>query len=135
MMVTQAAAPPALGGDPIDSAGYWSIVLAVAQWRRNPVVTQAAILRLRGYGVSETEIFARRRASSCDPKLAALLRLAVTIAIARGALTAADRQFIERHALDGLLTYVDTYVADALAFAAAARLAPAAALDMDVGDY
>jgi hypothetical protein len=137
-MVTHEEPRQAVAGRSVDLPGYWSIVLAVAQWRRSPHVTSAAIARLRGLGIADAEIYARRRASSADPALAALLRLAVTVVIARGKLTRADRRFVERHSLANVLAQVEIYVADALAFVAAIET-PAfprrPEIEMDVGDY
>jgi hypothetical protein len=117
----------------VDLATYWSIVLSVAQWRRNPQITQAAIVRLRGLGVPESEILARRRATSGDGDLAALLRLAVTIVISRDRLVPSDLSRVERRSLQSLVPLVRTYTADALAFVRA--VPPAPVIDMDVGDY
>src|SRR5580658_511090 len=130
MTVTECARA---AGCRLDLASYWSIVLAVAQWRRNPQITQAAIVRLRGLGVADDEVLARRRATSADRDLAALLRLAVTIVITRDRLLPADLRPIERRSLLPLLPLVRTYTADALAFIRA--VPPAPAIDMDVGDY
>ncbi len=117
---------------------YWSIVLAVAQWRRSARATLIAVNRLRAFGVPDREIFARRRASSGDPELAALLRLAVTIVIAHGRLLAADLRFAERHGLRTRVSEVDACTEDALALIdaiGAADLPATPAIDMDVGDY
>jgi hypothetical protein len=135
MMVTQHPASGFARAGRIDLETYWSIVLAVAQWRRHPQLTKAAIVRLTGLGVAPAEIFARRRAASNDPQLAAVLRLAVTIVIAGGRLSAADRRFIERHELDGVADCVKAYADDALAFIAAIGCAARGEIDMNVGDY
>jgi len=128
---------PIVAGGSDETRAYWSLILAVAQWRRNAYVTGAAISRLRGLQVSEAEILARRRAGSNDPALAAFLRLAVTSVIARGQLLGADLRFAERHELCALLPRIAAYAADALAFIEVAQPDRAFVpdLDMDVGDY
>jgi hypothetical protein len=117
---------------------YWSIVLAIAQWRQNARATLIAVNRLRAFGIGDREIFARRRASSSDSELGAILRLAVTIVIARGHLLAADLHFAERHGLDTRVSEVDACAEDALALIDAIGAADVylpAAIDMEVGDY
>jgi hypothetical protein len=117
---------------------YWSIVLAVAQWRRNARATLIAANRLQRFGIADREIFARRRASSGDAELAALLRLAVTIVIAHGRLHPADLRFAERHGLRARISELDVYAEDAMALIeaiGAADLSVTPEIEMDVGDY
>ena len=79
-----------------------SIGLAVAQWMRSPRGTSAARQRLRELGVPEAEIERRRRAQSDDRSLAGMLRLAVTLVIARGRLEKLETQ-LDQMMLDASL--------------------------------
>ena len=115
-----------------------SIRLAVAQWMRRARAVAAARDELRGLDVPADEIFRRRRAESADAHLAALLRLAVTLVITRGALDDSDRRRYAPFLNDDVVRDVVQHVADARRYVLQIeRIADKAALDveLDVGDY
>ncbi len=115
-----------------------SIDLAVAQWMRSPRGTAAARQRLRELGVPEAEIERRRRAQSDDRELAGLLRLAVTLVIARGRLEQADLRRIKPAPNESQLREIVAAVALAFYNAAIAESIDRTnypAIDMVVGDY
>jgi hypothetical protein len=127
------------GADPLaETRLHWSVVLAVAQWRRSAPVTSAAREALRALRVPEDEIEAQRRATSSDPCLAALLTLAVTHVIAGGALLPADLQRVQSLGLAARVPDILASVAHALDAIAVARRdqhEPIAPIDLDIGDY
>lgn len=115
-----------------------SIRLAVAQWRRSPRAVAEARDALRALHVRPDEIFRRRRAESTDAHLAALLRLAVTVAITRGALEDSDRRRFAPVLHDAVVQRVVQQVADAQRYVShveRSRAERAPSVDLDVGDY
>jgi hypothetical protein len=75
------------------------ITLAVAQWLDNAAVTSRAYETGLALGIERDELEANRRARSHDARTKTILRLAVTIVIARGRIDTTDRKWIERYAL------------------------------------
>jgi hypothetical protein len=128
------AAPPLL-----DDGTAASIDLAVAQWMRSPRATSLARERLRALGVSESEIEERRRCRSADPDLAAVLRLAVTLVIARGKLEPHDRARIRSGNREALIASIAR--ATSLSFLRVSLAnevhpsEPYPAIELDIGDY
>ena len=115
-----------------------SIRLAVAQWMRSARAVAAGQDALRGLHVPADEIYRRRRAESADAHLAALLRLAVTLVITRGALEDSDRRRYAPLLDDDVVRSVVQHVADARRFVAEVErnaTGPAPSVDLDVGDY
>jgi hypothetical protein len=115
-----------------------SVGLAVAQWLRSPRGTSIARERLRELGVPEDEIERRRRARSEDRALAGILRLAVTLVIARGRLERADLGRVKPAPSEALLREIAAAVALAfynVAIAESVDRTAYPAIDMSVGDY
>jgi hypothetical protein len=75
------------------------ITLAVAQWLENAPVTARAYGEGLDAGIERDELERNRRATSEDARTKAILRLAVTIVIARGRIDTTDRKWIERYAI------------------------------------
>jgi hypothetical protein len=122
---------------PLDEATGASIDLAIAQWMRSPRATSEARERLRALGVADEEIEERRRCRSSQPQLAAVLRLAVVLVIARGRLEPTDRAHLPADGREALIDAVARAVSLAvlrvsLATAAVRSYAP---IDIEVGDY
>ncbi len=122
----------------LDDDAVLSIQLAVAQWLRSPRATSAARERLRARGVSEDEIQRRRRCESTDARLGAILRLAVTLLIARGRLNdretrllgpAKDERTLRAISAAVAQTYYDVSVAESI------ERPPYVPIEMNVGDY
>ncbi len=139
MTVTQGALRLPAEAPLLDGTTAASIDLAVAQWMRSPRAASLARERLRAAGVPEMEIEERRRCRSVDPGLASVLRLAVTLVIARGKLEARDRALLPAKNRDALIAAIAK--ATSLAFLRVslanenARSEPYPAIDLDLGDY
>ena len=115
-----------------------AIRLAVAQWMRSARGVAEARDALRALHVPADEIFRRRRAESADAHLAAVLRLAVTLAITRGALEDSDRRRYAPLLDDDVVQSVVQHVAEArrhVSHIERNATRPAACVDLDVGDY
>ena len=137
MMVTQDSKRPADGAH-LTADARLSINLAVAQWLRSPRATSNARRRLRDAGVAEDEIERRRRTQSDDPSLAGVLKLAVTMVIARGHLSERDRRFIGRGPNDPLVREIAESVAASfydVTVAESLDRSPFETIDMQIGDY
>jgi hypothetical protein len=115
-----------------------SIRLAVAQWMRSARTVAEARDELRTLRVPADEIFRRRRAESADAHLGALLRLAVTLVITRGALEDSDRRRFAPVFDDDVVQRVATHVAEARRHVTRVERRggePVSSVDLDVGDY
>jgi hypothetical protein len=135
MMVTVAARtrPQLLTNEQIAS-----IRLAVAQWMRSGRAVADAGDALRAFRVPPDEIFRRRRAESADPRLAIVLRLAVTLLITGGVLEDSDRRRYAPLLDDDVVQRVVQHVADARRYVSHVERTgtePAPYVDLDVGDY
>jgi hypothetical protein len=136
MTVTLARRPELRGL--LTSEQIASIHIAVAQWMRSARGVAAAQDALRALHVPADEIFRRRRAESADAHLATLLRLAVTLAITRGALEDSDRRRYAPLLDDDVVRTVVQHVADArrhVSHIERNATEPAPSVDLDVGDY
>jgi uncharacterized protein YciW len=124
---------------PLDDEACASIDLAVAQWMRSPRATSLGRERLRALGVSAMEIEERRRCRSSNPRLAAILRLAVTLIITRGRLEVRDRALLPESGREELIAAIAR--ATSLAFLGVLLAnevdsnEPYPAVDLDIGDY
>lgn len=116
------------------------IDLAVAQWLDNAAVTARAFDAGLALGVERDELERNRRARSADKRTQTILRLAVTIVIARGRIDATDRKWIERFALgeDELREIIAEVSRATFACYVAGVIEPAprvAPIEMRIGDY
>jgi hypothetical protein len=124
---------------PLDGETCASIDLAVAQWLRSPRATSLGRQRLRAFGVSEMEIEERRRCRSSNRRLAAILRVAVTLVITRGRLEVRDRALLPASDREELIAGIAQ--ATSLAFLSVLLAnevdsnEPYPEVDLDVGDY
>lgn len=125
--------------EPLDDETCASIELAVAQWMRSPRATSLGRERLRALGVTDMEIEERRRCRSSNRRLAAILRLAVTLMITRGRLEVRDRALLPASNREELIAGIAK--ATSLAFLSVLLAnevnsnEPYPAVDLDVGDY
>ncbi len=134
MTVTTPALP-----DVLTESDRRSIHLAVAQWLRSARATSRARESLAALGIDRGEIERRRRAQSADPATAELLRLGVTLVMARGRLAESDLRGGIAHPTDQRLRAIATAAAEAFSLVAIAesvdRTAAFAPIDMEIGDY
>ncbi len=124
---------------PLDDETCASIELAVAQWMRSPRAASLARERVRALGVTEREIEERRCCRSADRRVAAVLRIAVTLMFTRGRLEARDRALLPENDREELIAGIAR--ATSLAFLRVLLAnevdssEPYPAIDLDVGDY
>lgn len=117
-----------------------SIDLAVAQYLRSANGVRLAQQRLARFHLDDAELLRRRRADASDAATADILKFAVTVAIARGRMTARDRRILGADAdredvvREIVLATGAAYTSALLAESNAAD-PTAAGFDMDVGDY
>ncbi len=106
---------------------------------RSPRATSLGRERLRALGVTDMEIEERRRCRSSNRRLAAILRLAVTLMITRGRLEVRDRALLPASNREELIAGIAK--ATSLAFLSVLLAnevnsnEPYPAVDLDVGDY
>jgi alkylhydroperoxidase family enzyme len=127
---------PARAASSLDPLTRDSIQLAVAQWLGSARATSAARESLRAAGIAPDEIERRRRAQSSDRRLAATLRLAVTLVIARGRLSRRDRAALDPD--QPTLRAIVIAVSDAFArtlLAETVDATPYPAIEMRLEDY
>ena len=139
MTVTNGVQKPAGTAPLLEDMATASIDLAVAQWMRSPRAAALARERLRAAGIAEAEIEERRRCRSADPELAAELRIAVTLLIARGKLEPRDRALVPSTERDARIAAIAHATSLAFLRVSLANEAdpsdPYPAIDLDIGDY
>ncbi len=123
----------------IDETLRYSIDLAIAQHLRSKHGIANARRALLALGISDDEIFRRRRAESSDPILANVLRLVVTLIITRGRLSDRERLSVSRTFDETTWRAIVTIATDAYgAIVRAESLlgkSPRSDIDLEVGDY